>query len=63
MPSPAKPEMIVWLDQNRGVLSKIALAMRPQVTPQYVGQVARGKRRSRDGSIERKLKSLGAPIY
>lgn len=63
MPSQTKPEMIIWISNNRGILTKVAQAMRPQVSVQFVGQVARGKRQSKDGSIERKLKSLGAPIY
>jgi hypothetical protein len=63
MPTKTKPEMILWIAQNRGILTKVADAMRPQVSVQFVGQVARGLRQSKDGSIERKLKSLGAPIY
>ncbi len=54
--------MIVWLAQNRGVLSKIAEQVKPTVSPQFVGQICRGKRKSRDGKIERILKSYGAPL-
>jgi len=57
-----KEAMILWLAQNRGLLTKIADEMRPKVTPQFVGQVCRGARRSKDGKVERILRSHGAPL-
>lgn len=62
MPTQLNEAMIVWLAQNRGLLSKIAEQVKPSVTPQFVGQVCRGKRKSRDGKIERILRSYGAPL-
>ena len=58
-----KEAIIIWLYNNHGILAKIARDLRPPVTPQYVGMVARGKRRSKDGVIERKLRALGCPLY
>ena len=57
-----KDNVIVWLAQNRGVLTSISKQVHPAVTPQYVSQVVRGLRKSKDGKIERLLKSHGAPI-
>ena len=62
MSTSTKEAMIVWLAQNRGILTKVAKQMRPPVTPQFVGQVCRGTRKSEDGKIERVLKSYGAPL-
>jgi hypothetical protein len=58
----AKTALLVWIAQNRGVFSKIARAMHPPVTSQFVSQVARGQRKSKDGKVERELKKMGAPI-
>lgn len=62
MPTQLNEAMIVWLAQNRGKLSEIAKQMKPTVTPQFVGQICRGKRKSRDGKVERILRSYGAPL-
>lgn len=62
MANQTKPEMIVWLARNRGKLTEIALSLAPKVTPQFVGQVARGLRSSKDGKIERALRANGAPL-
>lgn len=62
MASPTREALLVWISLNRGVLSKIAAEMKPPVTPQFVSQVVRGLRKSKDGKIERLLKSYGAPI-
>ncbi len=62
MSTKTKEAMIIWLANNRGVLSKIAEEMRPKVTPQFVGQVCRGTRKSKDGKIERILRTHGAPL-
>ena len=51
-----------WVAANRGVLSRVAKAVRPPVTPQFVHQVLRGRRRSEDGRVERALKGVGAPL-
>lgn len=60
--APNKEALIVWLAQNRGILTRIAKGMKPPVTCQFVGQVVRGIRKSQDGRVERVLRSHGAPI-
>jgi hypothetical protein len=62
MSTKTKEAMIVWLAQNRGILTKIAALAKPPVTGQFVGQIARGIRKSIDGKIERMLRSHGAPL-
>lgn len=62
MSTDTKEDLIIWLAQNRGMLSKVAKLMRPPVTPQFVSQVVRGVRKSKDGKVERILRSHGAPI-
>jgi hypothetical protein len=57
-----KPELILWIAQNRGLLSKIAKALKPAITPQYVSQIARGQKKSKDGGVERKLRESGWPM-
>lgn len=62
MSTKTKDAMIVWLANNRGVLTRLAEQMKPPVTPQFVGQICRGTRKSKDGRIERILRAYGAPL-
>lgn len=62
MSNVTKDAVIVWLSQNRGILTKVSKQMKPPVSPQFVSQVCRGVRKSKDGRIERLLKSYGAPL-
>jgi hypothetical protein len=57
----AADRALLWVAANRGVLTEIASKLRPPVTPQYVAQVLRGKRKSRGGRVERALARRGAP--
>ena len=50
----------IWVSHNRTLLTEIAKEAR--VSPQFVHQIFRGKRRSSDGRVERLLKKAGAPI-
>tara|TARA_R110000868_G_scaffold238788_1_gene493267 strand:+ start:458 stop:649 length:192 start_codon:yes stop_codon:yes gene_type:complete len=63
MTQKTKDAVILWINQNRGILTKVARELNPPCSSQYVSQVARGIRRSKDGTIERKLKSIGCPLY
>lgn len=56
---PDTTEVVVWVSQNRGILTSIA--DRANVTPQMVHMVLRGLRKSEGGKIERMLKEAGAP--
>lgn len=51
-----------WVAAHRGELSRIAETVRPRVSPQFVHLVLRGKRKSKDGNVERQLRRLGAPV-
>lgn len=62
MATQPKDELIIWLSRNRGILTKISRFVRPPCTSQFVSQVARGSRKSRDGNVERELRKYGAPI-
>lgn len=53
------PQAILWVSNNRSKLTQIAEEC--ACTPQFVGYVLYGKRRSRDGKVERLLKEAGAP--
>ena len=55
-----KEAIALWMAANWGALTRIA--GRLKVTPQFVHQVLRGQRKSRNGRVERQLKDLGAPI-
>lgn len=52
----------VWVAENRGALSRIARAVRPPVTIQFVHLILRGERKSKNGHVERELRKLGAPL-
>ncbi len=54
------PLAILWAASHRNVLTKIADQM--GVSPQFVSMCLHGRRRSKDGRIERKLRELGAPV-
>lgn len=56
---PDTTEVVVWVSQNRGILTSIA--DRANVTPQMVHMVLRGLRKSVGGKVERMLKEAGAP--
>ena len=56
---PDTTEVVVWVSQNRGILTSIA--DRLNVTPQMVHMVLRGLRKSEGGKIERMLREAGAP--
>lgn len=59
---PVTDALLLWLARNRGVLKWVADQIRPAVTEQFVCMVARGKRKSKDGKVERLLRQKGAPI-
>jgi hypothetical protein len=54
--------LAIWAARNRGIQTRIAAEMTPVVTAQFVHHVLMGRRRSRGGMVERKLKLAGAPI-
>jgi hypothetical protein len=54
--------LAIWVARNRGIQTRIAEDMRPVVTAQFVHHVLMGRRRSRGGVVEKKLKLAGAPI-
>ena len=54
--------MLVWMSNNRGVLTRIAKSVSPPVSPQFVHLVLRGERNSSHGRIEKLLKDHGAPV-
>ncbi len=59
--SPRKdPMAILWAAAHRNIMTEIA----DQVgcTPQFVSMCLYGRRKSKDGRIERKLRALGAPV-
>ena len=62
MSTTTKDALLIWLAQNRGILTKVSLQVKPPVSPQFVSQVYRGIRKSKDGKIERLLKQYGAPL-
>ncbi len=57
-----KEALLVWISDNRGMLSKVSRQMKPPVSPQFVSQVVRGIRKSKDGKVELLLRKYGAPI-
>lgn len=59
---PVSDELILWVQRNRGVIKEVAEMVRPVVTPAYVSMVAHGKKKSRDGRVERELRKKGAPL-
>lgn len=51
-----------WITRNRGVLTEVALAMSPPVSPQFVQQVAYGRSTALEGHlVETLLKKRGWP--
>lgn len=56
-----RKQQIVWVALNKGILTRIAEEL--EVSAPMVGDVLRGYRTSRDGRIEAKLASLGAPGF
>lgn len=68
MPEKPKPPngnrqaIVVWVSNNRNKITEIAQSMRPRVSPQFVHMVLYGKRKSRNGVVERKLRVVGAPL-
>lgn len=52
----------IWISHNRGKLTQIAAAVSPKVAPQFVTQVLRRHRKSKDGRVERMLREAGAPL-
>jgi hypothetical protein len=60
MPAKNQIDLLLWLRAHRGILSMVARKAR--VTPQFVRLVFWGKRRSRDGQIERLLQRHGASM-
>lgn len=52
----------VWAARNRGIQTKIANEMKPKLTPQFVHHVLQGRRKSKNGVVEKKLRLAGAPI-
>ena len=59
--TPRERACAAWVARNRGILSRIARAVKPPVTPQAVHLVLRGLRKSTDGRIEKALAQAGAP--
>lgn len=60
-PMPRKdPMAILWAAAHRNTLT--AIADEVGVTPQFVSMCLYGRRKSKDGRIERKLRELGAPV-
>lgn len=55
-----KDKQTLWVSRNRRKLTEIAQGAR--VSPQFVHQVFRGRRRSTGGRIERLLREAGAPV-
>lgn len=51
-----------WAKANRGLLTKIAKAVKPPVTPVMVHYVLHGDKSTKDGRVEKALKKAGAPI-
>lgn len=58
--SPAEQRAAIWVMQNRGVLSRIAVQL--EVTPQFVHMVLMGKRKSGNNVVEGALRKCGAPL-
>ncbi len=54
------PKTLLWIGQNRGVLTKIAKEVNRSA--QFVHLVYYGRRNSSDGRVERLLRERGAPI-
>lgn len=52
----------LWAARNRGIQSRIAEEMKPAITPQFVHHVLMGRRKSKGGLVEKKLRGAGAPI-
>ena len=52
----------VWVAEHRGAITEIAKMIKPPVSPQFVQMVLKGKRKSKDGMVERELKKRGAPV-
>jgi hypothetical protein len=61
MNHPPSIAMLVWVQYNRGTLTKIA--REAQVSPQFVHLVMRGARSSTAGRIEKLLRERGAPLH
>lgn len=54
------PMAILWASSHRSKMAGIAKDL--GVSSQFVSMVLYGRRRSKDGRIERALKELGAPV-
>ncbi len=55
------PLAILWVSSHRNSLTEVA--GKCHCTPQFVGYVLYGQRKSKDGRVERLLKELGAPVH
>lgn len=55
------PMAILWASANRNALTEIAGIC--NCTPQFVHYCLYGKRKSKDGKVERELRERGAPIH
>lgn len=58
--TPHEVEANEWVFRTRGAVA--AVAARVGVTPQFVYMVLMGKRKSKDGKVERELRKVGAPM-
>ena len=54
------PKIIIWQSRNHGVLTAVANDIGCSV--QFCHLVLRGRRRSKDGRVERLLREKGAPL-
>ena len=54
------PAAILWTAANRNAMTEIAKQC--DVTAQFVSLVLYGRRKSKDGKVERLLRAKGAPI-
>lgn len=54
------PLAVLWASDHRNALTEVARDHK--VTPQFCCMVLHGRRKSRDGRIERALRAMGAPI-
>lgn len=52
---------ILWVADNKGVLTKIAEEL--GVTQPFVSDVFYGRRKSRNGDVEKRLAEFGAPGF
>jgi hypothetical protein len=57
----ARQRRILWLDENKGVLTRIATAC--SVSQPFVSEIFHGRRSSRNGQVEALLADAGAPGF